>query len=146
MSVKTTAMAVIGGAALAVLATSSASAAAAEPGRMKDMAAAAAGMELLPVAQAMGDGGTVSPLSMAPAPRRTLQLDSKGRWGFRLDMDQPTARDQDFRDVQAGAYYRIGKGLRVGGSLGFGPSPSPQNLRPQDDAAPRVRLESNFKF
>ena len=146
MSVKTTAMAVIGGAALAALATSSAFAAAAEPGRMRDMAVATAGVELLPVAQATVDPGTTSPLSMAPAPRRTLQLDSKGRWGFRLDMDQPTSRDQDFRDVQAGAYYRIGKGLRVGGSLGFGPSPSPQNLRPQDDAAPRVRLESNFKF
>ena len=145
MSARAAAMAVIGGAALAVLATSSACAAAADPGRMRDMAAAAAGMELLPVAQTTADG-PASPLSMAPVPRRTLQLDSKGRWGFRLDMDQPTARDQDFRDVQAGAYYRIGKGLRVGGSLGFGPSPSPQNLRPQDDAAPRVRLESNFKF
>lgn len=139
-------MAMIGGAALAVLATSSASAAASEPGRMRDMAVAATGVDLLPVAQATGEQGTASPLSMAPAPRHTLQLDSKGRWGFRLDMDQPTARDQDFRDVQAGAYYRIGKQLRVGGSLGFGPTPSPQNIRPQDDAAPRVRLESNFKF
>ena len=147
MSGKTTAMAVIGGAALAVLATSSAFAATAEPGRMRDMTAAAAGVNLLPVAAQAGlDGATGSPLSLAPAPRRTLQLDSKGRWGFRLDMEQPTARDQDFRDVQAGAYYRIGKGLRVGGTVGFGPSPSPQNIRPQDDAAPRVRLESNFKF
>ena len=146
MSVKATAMGMIGGAALAVLATSSASAASAEPGRMKDMAVMASGMDLMPVSQTTGEGGTASPLSLAPAPRRTLQLDSKGRWGFRLDMDQPTARDQDFRDVQAGAYYRIGKQLRVGGSLGFGASPSPQNLRPQDDAAPRVRLESNFKF
>lgn len=146
MSVRAAAKGMIGGAVLAVLAVSSTASAAAEPGRMKDMAAMAAGMDLTPVVQTTVDAGGASPLSLAPAPRRTLQLDSKGRWGFRLDMDQPTARDQDFRDVQAGAYYRIGRGLRVGGSLGFGPTPSPQNLRPQDAAAPRVRLESNFKF
>ena len=136
-------LAMIGGAAAAVLATSAASAA--EP-HGKDLAAEAQGVDILPVAQVSGDPGATSPLSLAPAPHRTLQLDSKGRWGFRLDMDQPTARDQDFRDVQAGAYYRFGRSLRVGGSLGFGPSPSPQNIRPQDDAGPRVRLESNFKF
>ncbi len=141
MSVRKVTAAVIGGAAMAVLATSAAHAAP----TVREILAAN-GVEMTPVAQGVGDGPTNSPLSLAPAPHRTLQLDSKGRWGFRLDMDQPTARDQDFRDVQAGAYYRIGRGLRVGGSLGFGPSPSPQNLRPQDDAAPRVRLESNFKF
>lgn len=141
MSVWAGRWAMIGGAALAVLATSAAHAAP----TVREILAAS-GVEMLPVAQSVGEAPTNSPLSLAPAPRRTLQLDSKGRWGFRLDMDQPTARDQDFRDVQAGAYYRIGRGLRVGGTLGFGPSPSPQNLRPQDDAAPRVRLESNFKF
>lgn len=139
------AMAVIGGAALAALASTAASAA--EVVRLKDLTPAAVGMGLTPVAQTVTAGdASESPLSLAPAPHRTLQLDSKGRWGFRLDMDQPTARDQDFRDVQAGAYLRFGRGLRVGGSVGFGPTPSPQNIRPQDNAAPRVRLESNFKF
>ena len=132
----------IGGAAAAALATSAASAAA--PTAREILAAN--GVEMAPVAQGVTEPSGGSLLSLAPAPHRTLQLDSKGRWGFRLDMDQPTARDQDFRDVQAGAYYRFGRNLRVGGSLGFGPSPSPQNLRPQDDAAPHVRLESNFKF
>ena len=141
MSMRGMLSAMIGGAALAVLATSAASA----QTRPRDMVNVSA-IDLMPVAQVAGDTPTASPLSLAPAPHRTLQLDSKGRWGFRLDMDQPTSRDQDFRDVQAGAYYRIGRGLRVGGSLGFGPSPSPANLRPQDDGAPRVRLESNFKF
>ncbi len=142
MSAKAGITAVFGGAALAVLATS---AAFAGDLRARDMTLLG-GADLLPVAQTLGDPGVASPLSLAPSPHRTLQLDSKGRWGFRLDMDQPTARDQDFRDVQAGAYYRFGRGLRVGGSLGFGPSGAPQNLRPQDEAAPRVRLESNFKF
>ena len=142
MSVRSTAAAMIGGAAVAVLATAAAHAA---PTARELLAAS--GLDVTPVAQAVGgDPSTASPLSLAPAPHRTLQLDSKGRWGFRLDMDQPTARDQDFRDLQAGAYYRFGRGLRVGGSLGFGPTPSPQNIRPQDDAGPRVKLESNFKF
>ena len=141
MSVRAKLTAVIGGAAMAVLATTAAFAGE----RPRDIASLA-GVDLMQVAQGTGEPGAASPLSLAPAPHRTLQLDSKGRWGFRLDMDQPAARDQDFRDVQAGAYYRIGRSLRVGGSLGFGPSPSPQNLRPQDEAAPRVRLESNFKF
>ena len=116
-------------------------AAAGEIVKLREGAAA----DLFPIAQQISDPPNASPLSLAPAPRRTLQLDSKGRWGFRLDLDQPAARDQDLRDVQAGAYLRIGKGLRVGGTVGFGSATTPQNLRPADPA-PRVRLETNFKF
>ncbi len=134
----------IGGAASAVLFGACASgAAAAEIVRLRESAAA----DLLPIAQQTVEPAlSGSPLSLAPAPRRTLQLDSKGRWGFRLDVDQPSARDQDLRDVQAGAYFRLSPRLRVGGSVGLGDrTGAPQNFKPQDPA-PRVRLETNFKF
>ena len=141
MSVREGAAAVIGGMALVV--GLGAPAYAAEVVRLRETAAA----ELLPVAQVVADPAqNGSPMSLAPSPRRSLQLDSNGRWGLRLDMAQPASRDQDFRDVQAGAYLRLGPRLRVGGTVGLNSgAPGPQNFRPQD-TAPKVRLETNFKF
>lgn len=81
-----------------------------------------------------------------PAPHRTVQLDSKGRWGVRLDMQQPSGRDVQLKDVQAGAYVNFGPRIRVGGSVGLGDRfEQPQRLTPQD-TAPRVHLETAFKF
>ena len=82
--------------------------------------------------------------------RRSLQWDSKrGRWGLKLDMDQPVGRPLSYtdRDVQAGAYYKITPSFRVGGavSLGAMSSESNPNTIPADKA-PRVRLETAFKF
>lgn len=136
-----------GGAALAAVLTVAAPASAAEPlrldtSRLGDLA----GADVTRVAQSADLPGSGSPLNLAPAPRKTLQLDSNGRWGFRLDMAQPSSRDQDLRDVQAGAYLRFGPRFRVGGTVNLnGGTPGPQNFRPQD-SGPRVRLESNFKF
>lgn len=138
---KTAIVSVIGGAALAAALGSAVSAA--DIVRLRDGAAA----DLLPIAQqTVEPAQNPSPLNLAPAPRRSLQLDSNGRWGLRLDMTQPSARDQDFRDVQAGAYLRLGPRVRVGGTVNLNDkTPSPQNFRPQD-SGPRVRLETNFKF
>lgn len=133
-----------GGAALAVgLAVVAAAPAQAQILRLKD----APPVELLSVAQPTTEPTTgVSPLTLAPAPHRSVQLDANGRWSFRLDLTQPAARDQDFRDVQAGAFYRLGRRLEVGGTVGLNSkTPAPQNFRPQD-GAPRVRLETKFKF
>lgn len=137
-----------GGAALvafsAALLVAASPAAAEEPLRLRDLA----GASVTPVSlsQSLEPGGDASPLNLAPAPRRSLQMDSNGRWGLRLDMVQPSARDQDLRDVQAGAYLRFGPRLRVGGTVNLNDrTPSPQSFRPQD-SAPRVRLETNFKF
>jgi len=82
----------------------------------------------------------------AQAPRKQLQWDSKGRWGLRLDMNQPSNREADLKDLQAGAYFRITPSLQVGGSVGFGDRfAQPQRVTPQD-AAPRVHLETAFRF
>lgn len=82
--------------------------------------------------------------------RRTLQWDSKkARWGVKLDLDQPVGRPLSYtdRDVQAGAFYKITPSFRVGGAVSLGamggeeaPAAIPA------DKAPKVRLETAFKF
>lgn len=90
--------------------------------------------------------GTQQPWN-APAPRKSLQWDAKGRWGLRLDMDQPNNREMNLNDVQAGAFFRITPSLRVGGSVGLRDrfAAQPQQMQPQD-ARPRVHLETAFQF
>lgn len=79
-------------------------------------------------------------------PKKTFQFDNKGRWGLRLDVEQPLNRETDWKDVQAGAYFRLTPQIRVGGSVGLGDRfAQPQKLTPQD-TAPRVHLETAFQF
>jgi opacity protein-like surface antigen len=81
--------------------------------------------------------------------RRSLQWDEKGRWGLKLDMSQPVGRDLQLQDVQAGAYYRLTPSLRVGGAVSLGDSVVQQPAiptAPPQGQAPRVRLETSFKF
>ena len=84
------------------------------------------------------------------AGRRTLEWDSrKARWGLKLDLDQQVGRPLSYneRDVQAGAYYKITPSLRVGGAVSLGPMnlDERQAVIPADHA-PKVRLETAFKF
>jgi hypothetical protein len=81
--------------------------------------------------------------------RKTLQFDaSKGRWGLKLDLDQPTNRDMEMQDIRAGAFFKLTPSLRVGGAVALGDQsarPLIRKTEPQE-AAPRVRLETAFKF
>ena len=68
---------------------------------------------------------------------------------LRLDMSQPVGRDMQLNDVQAGAYFRLTPTLRVGGAVALGDTPIAPDQRlnlPQQSQAPRVKLETNFKF
>lgn len=71
----------------------------------------------------------------------------KGRWGVSLNVDQRGERDTQLNDVQAGAYFRVTPSLRVGGAVALGEKevPAYKKTEPQD-SAPRVRLETAFKF
>ena len=71
----------------------------------------------------------------------------KGRWGVSLNLDQRGERDTQLNDVQAGAYFRVTPSLRVGGAVALGEKEAPayKKTEPQD-SAPRVRLETAFKF
>lgn len=103
---------------------------------------------ITPVAQVVPpqDSAPLQP-SLVPQPHRTIELDSKGRWGLRLDMEQPSGRPAGWQDVQAGGYVNLNSRVRVGGTVGFGDKfDTPDRITPQDAAAPRVKLETQFKF
>ncbi|MDP3490893.1 MAG: hypothetical protein Q8R71_12220 [Phenylobacterium sp.] len=70
-----------------------------------------------------------------------------GRWGVSLDLDQPSGRDVQLNDVQAGAFYSVTPSLRVGGAVALGEKEEPAFKKTQPtDATPRVRLETALKF
>lgn len=82
-------------------------------------------------------------------PAKSLKWDArKGRWGVTLNLDQPSDRDAQLNDIQAGAYFRVTPALRIGGAVALGDQPVKPLYKQTDrqDAAPRVRLETAFKF
>ena len=84
----------------------------------------------------------------APSQRRGLRLNDRGRWGLDFNLNQPVGREQDWSDVEAGAYYRLNDRLRVGAAAGLA-EPETDPARAPETAnrtQPRVRLESIFKF
>lgn len=92
-----------------------------------------------------------SPPSYTPGPittGRTLEWDSrKGRWGLKLGMEQRTDRLGEWRDVQPGLYYKLTPRLHIGGAVSLAPNPViNQRLIDPQGPAPRVRLETTFKF
>lgn len=79
--------------------------------------------------------------------RRTLVWDAKkGRWGLMLDINPRSGVDAQARDVEAGAFFRVTPQLRVGGAVGVGPQLAPARKPGDNEEAPRVRLETAFKF
>jgi hypothetical protein len=94
---------------------------------------------------------TVRDEVQATAPKGTeksMKWDArKGRWGLTLNLDQPGARDVQLNDVQAGVYFGITPSLRVGGAVALAEKAPPSTRKTQpDEGAPRVRLETAFKF
>jgi hypothetical protein len=79
---------------------------------------------------------------------KSLKWDArKGRWGVTLNLEQPAGRDAQLNDIQAGAYFRVTPSLRIGGAVALGDKVTPnyKQTEPQD-VAPRVKLETAFKF
>ena len=88
------------------------------------------------------------PNRIGPAPpHHTLQWDARtGRWGLNLDMSQPADRDVSWRDARIGLTYRVSPGVHTGVGFTLGPETTPDGRRLDQGQAPRVRLETTFKF
>jgi hypothetical protein len=71
----------------------------------------------------------------------------KGRWGLKLGVEQHTDRLSEWRDVQPGVYFKVTPRLHIGGAVSLTPNPvvDPYVVDPRPQA-PRVRLETTFKF
>lgn len=81
-------------------------------------------------------------------PRRSLEWDArKGRWGLKLGVEQHTDRDVQWKDIQPGVFYRLTPRLHIGGAVSLAPDDiESQRLGDPQLPAPRVRLETTFKF
>jgi hypothetical protein len=70
-----------------------------------------------------------------------------GRWGVSLNLGQPSGRDVQLNDVEAGAFFSVTRSLRVGGAVALGEQEEPTFKKTQPtDGTPRVRLETALKF
>jgi len=81
-------------------------------------------------------------------PSRSLEWDPrKGRWGLKLGVEQHTDRDVQWKDIQPGVFYRLTPRLHIGGAVSLAPDEiENQRLGDPQLPAPRVRLETTFKF
>jgi hypothetical protein len=104
--------------------------------------------QITPVATDNLAGVTLDASHWGPQPtHHVLEWQNRGHWSLQLDLSQPVGRDMELRDIQAGAYYRITPSLRVGGAVSLGDTPAtPDRYNLPQTQAPRVRLETNFKF
>src|ERR1700761_4084184 len=71
---------------------------------------------------------------------KSLQWNGNGRWGLKLDYQQPSNRDLQGRDVDVGASYRVNRRLRLVGSVNVGGDDTPRFAGPDERPQPRVRL------
>ena len=82
------------------------------------------------------------------APRKTLQWEAKGRWGMKLDYQQPSAHDTQWQSIDAGGFYKLTPRWQFGATVGLANDQlDPRVITPdQQTPQPRVRLETTFKF
>ena len=112
--------------------------------RAEQMYGQAAPGRLILAANDFAQGGP----GAAIAPRRSLEWDArKGRWGLKLGVEQRVDRGVELKDLQPGVYYRLTPRLHIGGAVSLAPDGlANQRLTDPQLPAPRVRLETTFKF
>lgn len=88
--------------------------------------------------------GDFNAQSMAQQQSKSILWDAnkKGSWGIKLDLGRDAGQ---WKNVEAGAYFRVTPSLRVGGAVGLEQHDGPVRKR-DEEAAPKVRLETAFKF
>jgi hypothetical protein len=96
-------------------------------------------------AKALADRNQWAPLSQ----HRTFEWDAaKSPWGLKLDLDQQPGATSEYKNVQAGAFFKVTPTLRVGAGVSLsGDQPNTTaNPLAQQPAPPKVHLETTFKF
>ena len=79
---------------------------------------------------------------------KTFEWDAaKSRWGLKFDVQEQPGVATDWKNVQAGAYFKVTPTLRVGAGVSLGDSTNPTpSATAQVPPPPRVQLETAFKF
>lgn len=100
------------------------------------------------VARPVVSAGEAARAAQVAPSRRALRVDRSGRWSVDFSLDPSLSDPARVGEVGAGAYYRVNPRLRVGASAGLveGPEIPARPAQNSRDVAPRVRLESTFRF
>jgi hypothetical protein len=96
-------------------------------------------------AKALADRNQWAPLSQ----HRTFEWDAaKSPWGLKLDLEQQPGATSEYKNLQAGAFFKVTPTLRVGAGVSLsGDQPNTTaNPLAQQPAPPKVHLETTFKF
>ena len=81
---------------------------------------------------------------------KTFEWDpAKSHWGLKFDVEQQQGAITEWKNVQAGAYFKVTPSLRVGAGVSLGETQTTNttgNALTQAAPPPRVHLETAFKF
>ena len=79
---------------------------------------------------------------------KTFRMDLQGKWGVSLDVNQVANMPAGWNDVDAGAFYKLGPRVRVGGAVGYGQKTIGFQPAAQDPnkTQPRVKFQTELKF
>ena len=82
------------------------------------------------------------------AQHKTFEWDAaKSRFGLKFDIEQQPTATGDWKNVQAGAYFKVPPSLHVGAGVSLSDQPnSTANPLAQQPVPPRVHLETTWKF
>jgi hypothetical protein len=82
------------------------------------------------------------------AQHKTFEWDAaKSRFGLKFDIEQQPGAAGDWKNVQAGAYFKVTPSLHVGAGVSLSDQPNTTaNPLAQQPAPPKVHFETTWKF
>jgi hypothetical protein len=95
--------------------------------------------------KALADRNQWSPL----AQHKTFEWDAaKSRFGLKFDVEQQPGASSDWKNVQAGAFFKVTPSLHVGAGVSLSDQPNNPTGNPlaQQPVPPKVHLETTWKF
>jgi hypothetical protein len=94
--------------------------------------------------KALADRNQWAPLSQ----HKTFEWDAaKSRFGLKFDVEQQPGAANEWKNVQAGAFFKVTPSLHVGAGVSLSDQPnSTANPLAQQPAPPKVHFETTWKF